>query len=245
MVGIPPESAADAQGTPEEGAPGTESADRPAKRLRIMVEYTLDSRGGRTVLRLVHSGIPNTPDWDGFYDGTDYGWEAFFGALRHYLERHAGKPRDNMVVMRPIRGNPPDARSSAWDRLIDALGLAQGASAPGSRYRATTSAGDQIQDEVVPFKAPKIVVLTIDEMDNAFLWASLEEMGGVAYFYLSLPTCGLQAGRTQSIHERWKPWIDQTVSMSGISRKRRQPDSVSAFRTLRGHLGAGKLKLEL
>ena len=37
-------------------------------------EYTIERRDGKTVLRLVRSGIPNTPEWDGFYDGTDSGW---------------------------------------------------------------------------------------------------------------------------------------------------------------------------
>ena len=34
-------------------------------------EYTIERRDGKTVLRLVNSGIPNAPEWDGFYNGTE------------------------------------------------------------------------------------------------------------------------------------------------------------------------------
>ena len=47
-------------------------------------EYTIERRDGKTVLRLVSSGIPDAPEWDGFYNGTDTGWESFFRTLRHY-----------------------------------------------------------------------------------------------------------------------------------------------------------------
>src|SRR5262249_48486691 len=63
----------------------------------IVMEYTLESRGNRTILRLVHSGIPTAKDWDGFYEGTDYGWDMFFRGLRHYLEKHRGKQRRHFM----------------------------------------------------------------------------------------------------------------------------------------------------
>ena len=65
----------------------------PADMGPIIDEYTIEQRDGKTVLRLVSSGIPASPDWDGFYDGTNSGWPSFFRALRHYLEHHRGKPR--------------------------------------------------------------------------------------------------------------------------------------------------------
>ena len=54
-------------------------------------EYTIERRDGKTVLRLVCSGIPDAPEWDGFYNGTDTGWGSFFRTLRHYLEHHRGQ----------------------------------------------------------------------------------------------------------------------------------------------------------
>ena len=45
---------------------------RPA--VPMVDEYTIERRDGKTVLRLVCSGIPDAPEWDGFYNGTDTGW---------------------------------------------------------------------------------------------------------------------------------------------------------------------------
>src|SRR5262245_47401904 len=50
----------------------------------IVAEYTLETRGGKTVLRLVHSNIPDSPEWDGDHDGTNLGWWMFFTGLLQY-----------------------------------------------------------------------------------------------------------------------------------------------------------------
>ena len=80
-------------------------------------EYTIERRDGKTVLRLVSSGIPNAPEWDGFYNGTDSGWRSFFRTLRHYLEHHGGRPRTTIKVIGKLSGSPEDA----WARLVAAV----------------------------------------------------------------------------------------------------------------------------
>src|SRR5579872_2593279 len=82
-------------------------------------EYTIERRDGKTVLRLVSSGIPDTPDWDEFYNGTDSGWASFFRTLRHYLERHRGKPRATIKVI----GKLPGSIEDGWARLTGPAGL--------------------------------------------------------------------------------------------------------------------------
>ncbi|MBM3320924.1 MAG: SRPBCC domain-containing protein [Candidatus Eisenbacteria bacterium] len=52
----------------------------------VVEEFTLEDRGDSTVLRLVHSGIPASPEWDGFFKGTDVGWEDYLEYLRDLLE---------------------------------------------------------------------------------------------------------------------------------------------------------------
>ena len=94
-----------------------ESYDNRVRRVdaqtRIIEEYTLERRDGKTVLRLVQSGIPDSPDWDGFYNGTDSGWESFFRTMRHYLEHHAGKARTVIKIV----GKLPGSLEEAWARL--------------------------------------------------------------------------------------------------------------------------------
>ncbi len=82
-------------------------------------EYTIERRDGKTVLRLVSSGIPDTPEWDGFYNGTDSGWGSFFRTLKHYLEHHSGKPRTTITVV----GKVPGSLEDGWARLTGPAGF--------------------------------------------------------------------------------------------------------------------------
>ncbi len=52
----------------------------------IVEDFTLEEEDGTTLLRLVNSGIPETPEWDGFFTGTDSGWDGYFEFLRDMLE---------------------------------------------------------------------------------------------------------------------------------------------------------------
>jgi uncharacterized protein YndB with AHSA1/START domain len=61
-------------------------------------EWRLEHRGDVTVLRLVESGIPDSPDWDGFYEGTRNGWRTALLGLKHYLEKHLGQPRHSTTI---------------------------------------------------------------------------------------------------------------------------------------------------
>ena len=115
-------------------------------------EYTIERRDGKTVLRLVSSGIPNEPEWDGFYDGTDSGWSSFFRTLRHYLEHHGGKPRTTVKVIGKASGSPDDA----WARLVAAV---------------------KPTGTIVFEKAPTILEMTIPELGDAYLWHSMSCVG--------------------------------------------------------------------
>ena len=177
----------------------------------IIVEYTLETRGGKTLLRLVHSGIPVTPEWDGFYDGTDRGWGMFFQGLRHYLENRPGLTRKTVMIMQPVKTSLEDA----WNRLTGAAGLAAKGTlqnlASGSRYAVTTSNGDEFQGEVILNMPPKTITMTVESLDNALLSATFEEMGGATYFYMTLATYGWTPERNEALRTRWTEWMQKVL----------------------------------
>ena len=70
--------------------PRQDAAGRPVE---LVVDYFIESEGGRTTLRVVHSGFGAGADWDAEYDGTGRGWRYELRGLRHYLHRHRGMPR--------------------------------------------------------------------------------------------------------------------------------------------------------
>jgi uncharacterized protein YndB with AHSA1/START domain len=189
----------------------------PGKRLvlgghnHMMEEYTLEAKGGRTVLRMVFSFVPDTADWSGFYDATNYGWQSFFRALRHYLERHPGQHRGNIVIMYPMQMGVAEA----WSKLTGPEGLcAEGtldAEREGSRYSVTTSGGEHIEGEVALTRPPKILLLTMDNLFGAMLSVGIEAMGGTTYFYSTLGLFGASEEELASVKDRWSAWFREVI----------------------------------
>ena len=65
----------------------------PEEAQQLAVDYFLESRQGKTVLRLVHSGFSMAAEWDEEYDGVRRGWTYELRSLRHYLQNHLGRNR--------------------------------------------------------------------------------------------------------------------------------------------------------
>jgi uncharacterized protein YndB with AHSA1/START domain len=86
---------------------------RPDAGLRV--DFHVETRAGRTVVRLVHSGFDASADWDEQFTSTTNGWRYFLMNLRHYLERHANTPR-TMVCERRQMTKPP---SEVWAALFE------------------------------------------------------------------------------------------------------------------------------
>jgi uncharacterized protein YndB with AHSA1/START domain len=193
--------------------------EQPAHHPSIFVEYLLESRGNKTVLRIVQSGIPDAPDWEGYYDGTERGWQLFMLALKHYLERHRGTPRDNILIMRPVSG-PLEV---AWKKLtgVEGLGLPGSLSGPDSldsatrstkpvTYTASTSHGQSLDGEVLLYLPPKTLLITINSLNDALLTATFEEMKGTTFFYATLATFGL-GPKLEDVRTTWNDWLAQLL----------------------------------
>jgi hypothetical protein len=55
---------------------------------RLVQDYYLESQGGKTIVRLVHSGFGASEAWDTEFEGTRGGWAACFVRLKQSLETH-------------------------------------------------------------------------------------------------------------------------------------------------------------
>ena len=174
----------------------------------IVEEYFIEREGDRTVVRLVTSGIPATEDWDWFYDGTKRGWTIFMLGLRHYLERHAGTPRDQVVSMVSL----PGSCDEAWPILTGPDGLGFGAelaeASAGSRYETTTAFGDRLEGEILLIDPPYRLLATVEGLDDALLGLTLEQMGPSNLLYFALSTFGLPADTVKGLESRWLPRLE-------------------------------------
>jgi uncharacterized protein YndB with AHSA1/START domain len=82
----------------------------PGKHLRVgsagtagspkVVDYHIETRGGKTVLRLVHSGFEADGSFDDEYDSTSGGWALFLAMLKYGLDRFPESPARNVTSFR-------------------------------------------------------------------------------------------------------------------------------------------------
>jgi len=72
--------------------------EEPLEPCRLVQDYYLEGVGGKTVLRLVHSGFGTSAKWDQEYEGTRDGWAACFLRLKHALERHRNDTVHNRML---------------------------------------------------------------------------------------------------------------------------------------------------
>jgi uncharacterized protein YndB with AHSA1/START domain len=70
------------------------SPDLPPADTAIIDDFILDATPPETIVRLLGSGIPNTPDWDAQYKRLRMGWQAAMTRLKVFVERQmtAGAP---------------------------------------------------------------------------------------------------------------------------------------------------------
>lgn len=179
-----------------------------AKALPLIMDFYLDARGGKTVLRLIHSGFGAAADWDKEYDGVRRGWGVELGSLRHYLENHQGSPR----VVAWIRAKLPGSYEDAWKRLMSPAGFLQRGSLdnlrPGDRYSVSAATGDTFEGTLQYLGPPKDFCGTVESLNNALLRVHLEDCLGQPEAWLWLSTWGLPQAEVDAFRQRWQTLLD-------------------------------------
>ncbi|MBM3810532.1 MAG: SRPBCC domain-containing protein [Acidimicrobiia bacterium] len=139
------------------------------------VDYILESKGGKTILRLVHSGFGAEANFDDEYEATYGGWLTFLAMLKHGLENHAGQPARNVTAFQFIAGK----KAEAWKRLTEAIELQPPAAelTEQSRYRATLQ-GEVLTGIVVRYPKPGYLCLEVEGSRPGLLSLFVENCGG-------------------------------------------------------------------
>ena len=186
-----------------------------------MVEYTLEARGGKTLLRLVHSGFAHGTAWeDELFGGTERGWRYELRSLRHYLERHAGTDRRALWPRAKVHGSALDV----WSRLLGKDGFTrEGGIAglkEGDRYRVTAATGDVFEGRVVVNDPPYEFSGTVEGLNDSLLCLRTHDVGGptpdsghVACLWLS--TWGAPKANVDALGERWRRLLDTLATSQG------------------------------
>lgn len=119
----------------------------------MVVTWTTEAKGDKTILRVVQSGIPADSEWDDFFDSTAQGWINAL-AILSYAARFADEPAKGCQVM----GNFTADAQEAWDKVLGPellnLGDAGKHLKLGDRFETTTAFGDEWKGEVLLNKVP-------------------------------------------------------------------------------------------
>ena len=182
----------------------------------VAVDYYLEERGNKTILRLVHSGFSTDAAWDSQYDGTRRGWATELRGLKHYLEQHRGTKR---VVVRATCKIADMSVADAWQRLTGPQALvAEGDLAgrgEGDRYAIATSAGDRLEGKIRLINPPNDLCATVENFNNALLRIRVDDgclTSPESQVNLYLSTYGLPAEQTDGLQKRWQTMLDEVFS---------------------------------
>ena len=187
---------------PADQTPATPSA-------QVVVDWFLEGKGGKTELRLVHSGFGRDAQWDKEYDGTRRGWTFELQGLKHYLERQRGKERRAFWLRRPVS---LDARA-VWERFkqpggvfcsvgLDALGA-------GDRYRFERADGEVLEGRVLVNAAPFEFAGTADNLGGGMVRFGFEDCLGGPEAHVWIATWGLPASQVEALESRWRAALEK------------------------------------
>lgn len=166
----------------------------------LVEEWTIEALdGGRARLRLVQSGVPDDPSWDGFYDGTDRGWRMYLDLLAHGVALHAGRRRTAVTIM----GTHPVPLADLWARVLGGIGVDPAAlPAAGETVRIATAEGDA--SAVVLDVLPEAVLcLRLPDPGDRALALLFEGAGEGNMFWGQLSAYGDDAPDAAA----WEPWL--------------------------------------
>jgi uncharacterized protein YndB with AHSA1/START domain len=172
----------------------------------MSVDWYLEGKGGRTILRLVHAGFGADASWDDQYDDTTRGWRIFLGNLRHYLVRHRGARCRQIAIAAPL-SIPVD---EAWGRFTGprGLGLDGGGLREGARYSATAGNGDRLEGVVELLAPPHAFGATVEAWNDAMLKMDFQGCGGGRkQCWFVFLTYGLTEDEVEGIRARWTPLL--------------------------------------
>jgi len=175
-----------------------------------LVEWTLETRGGKTVVRLSQSGFLGNTEWENeWFESTGYGWGFMLRSLQVALGRHRGIPRQ---VAWP-RLKVALSREAAYQKLLSAGALfthdLSSMLKPGEKYSVSTPAGESYSGRVEFLREHRGFCLTVHEMNDALLWLTIEGAPESVEVQVWLSAFDLEPARVESFREKWQQRLQE------------------------------------
>lgn len=163
--------------------------------------------GGTCKVRVVHSLIASSEDWDNQLTGTEKGWPGFFTILKRYLAHFAGQPAASFRLM----GFAPAPLAGAWAALGSQLGLDGAATGAALQPQAgTPSLAGRVERVAEGGGASPNAVLALDRPAPGTAFVNAFEMGGQVCLGVTVFLYG-DSAQEVARHEEpaWQGWMAQ------------------------------------
>lgn len=157
---------------------------------RLVQDYYLEAEGGKTVLRLVHSGFGSSSDWDNEYEGTRGGWAVCFLRLKHGLEQHRNETVGNFILTSPCPG-VDDTQALQMVKSV----------AP--------------QPMEIVFRTDHHVCGLLHGLNGSIFSASVAPAAAGSMAYVQILLFGLPAAQNAEIENRWKEKLAKLFPAAG------------------------------
>lgn len=160
------------------------------------VDYLIESREGKTYLRLVHSGFDSDAKWDNEYESTHSGWLTFLAMLRYSLEEQAGVPATTFYQNLFLNFT----QAEIYERLTGENGLKLQASEWRDGAEFTADLGSTPIHGHFPRMIPgKSFILAAPELDGALLAFFAENFQGKGMLTVQAVLYGNHAGSRERV----------------------------------------------
>ena len=175
-------------------------------------EIVLAPDGDGTRLRFVQSGFREDPALDEEFAGCERGWTLALATMRLYAERYFGKPRRNLLVMRPAVFEYDDLVPwftsgpglKAWFTTAGAIGEED------EPYELDLWEGSRMSGTVLARARPEVLV-SWDEVDGAFTFKAFKMGPTQRMVALQVTAWGMNEGRAAEISAWSEASIDRLM----------------------------------
>ena len=172
-------------------------------------EWTIEARGGKTLVRLVQSGFAGEADWENeYFDSTNYGWSFMLASLRLMLEKH---PHEERHVAWP-RVRTTLSREQAYRKAMAPNGIfvedPNPELQPEKSYSLKTTINETYSGNVEFVWENRGFCVTVRELNDALFWLTIEGAPGKIEAQIWLSAFGVPEEEVNAFHKTWESRLE-------------------------------------
>jgi uncharacterized protein YndB with AHSA1/START domain len=177
------------------------------------IDFTLEPHGHKSLVRLVQSSFSGGSDWENeWFESTSYGWGFMLASLRWWLEVHSHETR--LVTWRRVKVTL--SREDAYRRLTATKFLFTEHPADvlrdGAAYKLRAATGERLSGVVEFIRVDRGFCLTVEELNKALLWFSIEGTAPNIEVQVWLSAFGISQLQAAEFGDRWEKQIRSVFS---------------------------------